>query len=72
MLESKTTEGIEFPVHANPNQLISDMLFNSLRFDKEFAAGYEFKIITSLPGYPQSNGKVENTIIDSHDNHEES
>ena len=37
------------------------MPFNSQEF-KEFAASYEFEVITSSPGYSQSNGKVENTI----------
>ena len=67
-LESKTAANIakklrkQFSVHGIPNQLISDnMPFNSQEF-KDFAANYEFEVITSSPGYPQSNGKVENTI----------
>ena len=67
-LESKTAASIakklrkQFSVHGILNQLISDnMPFNSQEF-KEFAASYEFEVITSSPGYPQSNGKVENTI----------
>ena len=64
-LESKTAANTakklrkQFSVHGIPNQLISDnMPFNSLEF-KDFAANYEFEVITSSPGYPQSNGKVE-------------
>ena len=67
-LESKTAVSIakklrkQFSVHGIPNQLISDyMPFNSQEF-KEFAASYEFEVITSSPGYPQSYSKVENTI----------
>ena len=29
---------------------------------REFAASYEFEVVTSSPGYPQSDGKVENSI----------
>ena len=67
-LETKTAKGITkilhklFSVHGIPNQLISDnMPFSSQEF-REFAASYGFEVITSSPGYPQSNGKVENTI----------
>ena len=67
-LESKTAASVakklrkQFSVHGIPNQLISDnMPFNSQEF-KEFAASYEFEVITSSSGYPQSNGRVENTI----------
>ena len=67
-LESKTAASTakklrkQFSVHGIPNQLIRDnMPFNSQEF-KEFAASYEFEVITSSPGHPQSNGKVENTI----------
>ena len=65
-LETKTAKGKTkilrklFSVHGIPNQLIS-MPFSSQEF-REFAASYEFEVITSSPGYPQSNGKVENTI----------
>ena len=66
-LESKTAANIakklrkQFSVHGIPNQLISDnMPFNSQEF-KDFAASYEFEVITSLPGYPQSNGKKSKT-----------
>jgi len=37
------------------------MPFSSQEF-REFAASYEFEIITSSPGYPQRNGKAENAI----------
>ena len=67
-LESKTAKGIakilrkQFSVHGIPNQLISDnMPFNSLEF-REFSASHEFEVITSSPGYPQSNGKAKNAI----------
>ena len=67
-LESKAEANIakklrkQFSVHGIPNQLISDnMPFNSQEF-KDFAASYEFEVITSSPGCPQSNGKVKNTI----------
>ena len=67
-LESKTAVGIakklrkQFSVHGIPNQLISDnMPFNSQEF-RDFATTYEFEVIISSPGYPQSNGKAENAI----------
>ena len=67
-LETKTAKGIaeilrkQFSVHGIPNQLISDnMPFSSQEF-RTFAASYEFEVITSSPGYPQSNGKAENAI----------
>ena len=67
-LETKTAKEITkilrklFSVHGIPNQLISDnMPFSSQEF-REFRASYEFVVITSSPGYPQSTGKVENTI----------
>ena len=37
------------------------MPFSSQEF-REFAVSYKFEVITSSPGYPQSNGKVENAI----------
>ena len=67
-LETKTAKEITkilrklFSVHGIPNQLISDNLPLSSQEFREFAASYEFEVITSSPGYPQSNGKVENTI----------
>jgi len=36
------------------------MPFSSHEF-REFVASYEFEVITSSPGYPQSNGKAKNT-----------
>ena len=71
-LENKTAASIakkfhkQFSTHGIPNQLISDkMPLNSQEF-KEFTASYKFEVITSSPGYPQSNGKVEN-----HEKHHE-
>ena len=67
-LETKTAKGIAkilrklFSVHGIPNQLISDNMPFSSQELKEFAASHEFEVITSSPGYPQSNGKVENAI----------
>ena len=67
-LETKTTKEIpkilrkQFSVHSIPNQLISNnMPFSSQEF-REFADSYGFEIITSSPGYRQSNGKAENAI----------
>ena len=67
-LESKTAASIakklrkQFSVHGIPNQLISDnMPFNSQE-SKSFQPATSFEVITSSPGYSQSNGKVENTI----------
>ena len=67
-LETKTAKGIakilrkQFSLHGITNQLISDnMPFSSQEF-REFAASYEFEVITSSPDYPQSNGKAENAI----------
>ena len=67
-LETKTTKGIakilrkQFSVHGIPNQLMSDnMPFGSQEF-RDFAASYEFEVITSSSGYPQSNGMAENAI----------
>ena len=67
-LETKTAKGIAkilrklFSVHGIPNHLIRDNLpFRSQEF-KVFVASYEFEVITSSPGYPQSNGKVEDSI----------
>ena len=66
-LENKTRNGIaktirkHFSVYGIPNQLVSDnMPFSSHEF-REFVASYEFEVITSSPGYPQSNGKAKNT-----------
>ena len=67
-VETKTAKRISkilrklFSVHGIPNQLISDDMPFSYQEFRDFAANYEFEVITSSPGYPQSNGKVENTI----------
>jgi len=51
-LETKAAKAIakilrkQFSVHGIPNQLISNMLFSSQEF-REFAASYEFGVITS-------------------------
>ena len=77
-LETKTAKGITkilrnlFSVHGIPNQLISDNMPFSSQESREFAASYEFEVITSSPGYPQSNGKVEKCHQDSKIHHEES
>ena len=49
--------------HGIPDTLVSDNgpPFNSHEF-AEFATTYEFQHITSSPGYPQSNGKVESAV----------
>ena len=49
--------------HGLPNVLISDNgpPFNSAEFAR-FAEQYEFEHLTSSPGYPQSNGKAENSV----------
>ena len=49
--------------HGLPNQLISDNgpPFNGFAF-ADFAHAYNFEHITSSPGYPQSNGKIENAV----------
>ena len=46
-----------------PVQVFSDNgpPFISKEF-QEFASAYEFEHLTSSPRYPQSNGKVENTV----------
>ena len=67
-LETKIAKGIaeilrkQSSVHGIPNQRISDnMPFSSQEF-RTFVASYEFEVITSSPGYPQSNGKAENAV----------
>ena len=51
-----------FSNHGIPDKLHSDnMPFGSREF-QDFAKEYEFEHLTSSPDYPQSNGKVENTI----------
>ncbi|PFX23629.1 Retrovirus-related Pol polyprotein from transposon 17.6 [Stylophora pistillata] len=49
--------------HGIPDQLVSDngQPFSSAKF-QQFADTYGFEHITSSPTYPQSNGKVENTV----------
>ena len=49
--------------HGLPDQLISDNgpPYNSRAF-QEFATSYGFEHVTSSPGYPQSNGRVENAV----------
>jgi len=67
-LESKIAKGIanklrkQFSVCVVPNQLIIDNMPFSSQDCKGFAARYEFEVITSSAGYPQSNGKAENAI----------
>ena len=53
----------QFARHGIPDQLISDNgpPFSSREF-QEFALAYKFEHLTSLPRYPQSNGKVENAV----------
>ena len=52
-----------FSRHGIPNKLVSDNgpPFNSYEFE-QFTMSYEIEHVTSSPHYPQSNGKVENTI----------
>ena len=49
--------------HGLVDELVSDNgpPFNSRDFS-DFARSYEFKHTTSSPGYPQSNGKAENSV----------
>ena len=49
--------------HGLVDELVSDNgpPFNSKEFS-DFALSYEFKHTTSSPGYPQSNGKAENSV----------
>ena len=52
----------QFARHGIPTECFSDNSpFNSNEF-KEFAEKYEFKLSTSSPIYPQSHGKVKNSI----------
>ena len=52
-----------FSNHGIPNLFQSD---NGPPFDsqelRDFAAAYEFELVTSSPNYPQSNGRVENAV----------
>ncbi|XP_055381628.1 uncharacterized protein K02A2.6-like [Condylostylus longicornis] len=53
---------VVFSYHGIPNIVIADnMPFNSYLF-KEFAKKYDFKIITSSPLYPKSNGFAEKMV----------
>ena len=53
--------------HIARNGLVDELVsdngppFNSKEFS-DFALSYEFKHTTSSPGYPQSNGKAENSV----------
>jgi len=52
----------QFARHGLPDELVSDNSpFQSAEF-KRFAEQYEFKYTTSSPRYPQSNGRVENSV----------
>jgi hypothetical protein len=53
----------QFSRHGVPSKVISDNgpQFSSSDF-ADFAKTYEFVHVTSSPGYPQSNGKVENAV----------
>ncbi|XP_068675663.1 uncharacterized protein [Montipora foliosa] len=50
-------------VPERPWQKVSDNgpPFDSQEF-RDFAAAYEFELVTSSPNYPQSNGRVENAV----------
>ena len=52
-----------FSNHGIPEIIFSDNgpPFSSSEF-KKFATDYQFEHVTSSPGYPQSNGKVENAV----------
>ena len=52
-----------FSNHGIPNLFQSDNgpPFDSQEF-RDFAAAYEFELVTSSPNYPQSNGRVENAV----------
>ena len=68
-LERKTAKSIitrlkrHFSNHGIPNLFQSDNgpPFESQEF-RDFAAAYEFEVVTSSPNYPQSNGRVENAV----------
>ena len=68
-LERKTARSIitrlkrHFSNHGIPNLFQSDNgpPFDSQEF-RDFAAAYEFELVTSSPNYPQSNGCAENTV----------
>ena len=54
---------IQMARHGIPDKVMSDNgpPFNSTEF-KAFSELYEFEHVTSSPGYPQSNGKVESAV----------
>ncbi|PFX11932.1 Transposon Tf2-8 polyprotein [Stylophora pistillata] len=68
-LERKTARAIitrlkrHFSNHGIPNLFQSDNgpPFDSQEF-RDFAAAYEFELVTSSPNHPQSNGRIENGI----------
>ncbi|XP_015753291.1 PREDICTED: uncharacterized protein LOC107333048 [Acropora digitifera] len=68
-LKKKTARSIitrlkrHFSNHGIPNLFQSDNgpPFDSQEF-RDFAAAYEFEVVTSSPNYPQSNGRVENAV----------
>ena len=68
-LERKTARAIiarlkrHFSNHGIPNLFQSDNgpPFDSQEF-RDFAAAYEFELVTSSPNYAQSNGRIENAV----------
>lgn len=68
-LDSKTAKGVipklkkHMARYGIPEKVVSDNgpPFSNKEF-REFAQAYQFKHTTSSPGYPQSNGKVENAV----------
>ena len=65
---SKNSEAAMMPIkdmfarHGIPERLIAgSMPFNSVKF-KDFASKWEFKVVSSSPHYPKSNGLVERSI----------
>ena len=60
-----------FARHGIPNVIVADnMPFNS-RALKQFATQWDFKVTTSSPQYPQSNGLVERNVQTYEGNDEE-
>jgi hypothetical protein len=67
LLKDKTTGTVitsmksTFAHHGIPSKLVVDnMPFNSFKW-KQFAQDWGFEIVTSRPGYPQSNGVAKKT-----------